>query len=475
MVLKLDRKDKFERTLLYIKDAIKGTQWDGHVFAVGGCVRDKILGIPMHDIDLVIDVENGGITFAEWMTRDANCYSANSNPVVFPKYGTAKFNFRQNEDIRDVDVECVQTRKEQYKNSESRNPETIFGTIEDDAKRRDLTINALYLNLSTLEVIDPTNSGLKDIKECVIRTTNTPSIIFNEDPLRLLRVIRFATRLGWGIEKDTWFGIIENADRIDIVSKERVAEELSNILMCSKPSIGFNRLKSCGLLKILLPEVYEMIGLKQGVQHFGDVFEHTMSVIDKTGDNKLAKWAALLHDTGKVESLSYTNETPHFYGHEYISGGITKTVLSRLKFSNKDTEIVWAIVKNHMRLKQYKDEPPSKKVLRKFISEVGNDALPLALSVIHADNASHSLAYCAFNQIPKTIELLAEMAKTEDVKNKPKPPINGKDVMEHFGLKQGPRVGRIMKFAEQLMFENPDVTSEECLSRIEKAIDEGAL
>ena len=276
----------------------------------------------------MIDVENGGITFAEWMTRDANCYSANSNPVVFPKYGTAKFNFRQNEDIRDVDVECVQTRKEQYKNSESRNPETIFGTIEDDAKRRDLTINALYLNLSTLEVIDPTNSGLKDIKECVIRTTNTPSIIFNEDPLRLLRVIRFATRLGWGIEKDTWFGIIENADRIDIVSKERVAEELSNILMCSKPSIGFNRLKSCGLLKILLPEVYEMIGLKQGVQHFGDVFEHTMSVIDKTGDNKLAKWAALLHDTGKVESLSYTNETPHFYGHEYISGGITKTVLS---------------------------------------------------------------------------------------------------------------------------------------------------
>ena len=475
MQITLDKKNKLESCLLEIQRLIRGTYWEGHVYAVGGCVRDKLLGTPIHDIDLVIDVEHGGVVFAEWVTRTTSCYSSGSNPVIFPTYGTAKFQFRNSKEFSDVEVECVHTRKEQYKDPNSRNPTQVFGTIKEDAQRRDLTINALYLNLSTLEVVDPTGMGLSDLQNKVIRTTDAPSIIFNDDPLRLLRVIRFASRLKWGITKGTWFGIVENAHRISIVSKERINDELTKILLCDTPSLGIERLKNSGLLKLILPDIYAMIGVTQGPQHFGDVYEHTLAVVDGVRPTMIARWAALLHDCGKPATRVIEKGIPRFFGHEKKSEEIATKVLWGLKFSNENILKITSIVKNHMRFKQFGDVCPPKKSIRKLIVNVGGDCLRDALEVIHADNTSHSAEYLMVNQIPLVYEQLEEMMKEESLTAKVSTPINGKEIMQLFSLPQGQRIGKIKKHVEEWCLEDPSITKEECIARIGELIGKGEV
>ena len=280
MEIKLNKDNPFELALIKIGEIIKGTKWENNVFAVGGCVRDKLMGKPIKDIDLAITYPNGGIDFANWICKETYCYKLDSNPCIFSTYGTAKFNIRSINEIERIDIECVQTRKEQYK-ADSRNPETVYGNIIEDAFRRDLTINALYLNLSNLTIWDVTEKGLNDLKNQIIRTPSDPDVVFKDDPLRLLRVIRFATRFNWGIEKETWLGIVKNAYRIDIISKERIKDELCKMMECETPSIAIKRLDWCGLLDRVLPEIYRLKGVKQGVQHFGDVYEHKVERLEK--------------------------------------------------------------------------------------------------------------------------------------------------------------------------------------------------
>lgn len=462
----------FGDTIKEIKKAIKGTKFENHVFLVGGAVRDSLLGKPMKDIDLCVDMPNGGIEFAEWICKEYGCYKPNSNPCVFPKYGTAKFNLKSIHSLSDVEIECVQTRKEQY-HEDSRKPETTFGTIEEDCLRRDLTINALYVNLSSDIVIDPCCLGLEDLKNCVIRTPSNPDVVFEDDPLRMLRVIRFATKLGWGIDKDAWIGIVQNCYRISIVSKERITDELGKILMCEKPSIGFIRLEKCGLLEKILPEVHNLVGVTQGYQNFGDVFEHTMSVIDKTSPVLTHRWASLLHDIGKPNVRTLIGNKIRFLSHDSVGENIAVELLKRMKFSNSDILKISTAVRNHMRFKSSGNSCPSNKALRKLIADVGVENLAIVLDVINADNNSHAKQYCLQDQVKFIIDKLESMKNGGKDELTIKIPINGKDIMQSFNLKQSPKIGVLLDAVKEFVIDNPNATKEDCLDFVSDKIKDG--
>lgn len=462
----------FGDTLKEIKKAIKATKFENHVFLVGGAVRDSLLGKPMKDIDLCIDMPNGGIEFAEWICKEYGCYKPNSNPCVFPKYGTAKFNLKSLHSLSDIEIECVQTRKEQY-HEDSRKPETTFGTIEEDCLRRDLTINALYVNLSSDIVIDPCCLGLEDLKNCVIRTPSNPDIVFEDDPLRMLRVIRFATKLGWGIDKNAWVGIVQNCYRISIVSKERITDELGKILMCEKPSVGFVRLEKCGLLEKILPEVHNLVGVTQGYQHFGDVFEHTMSVIDKTSPVLTHRWASLLHDIGKPNVRTLIGNKIRFLSHDSVGENIAVELLKRMKFSNSDILKISTAVRNHMRFKSSGNSCPSNKALRKLVADVGVDNIAIVLDVINADNNSHAKQYCLPDQVRLIIDKLESMKNGGKDELTIKIPINGKDIMQAFNLKQSPKIGVLLDAVKEFVIDNPNATKEDCLDFVSDKIKDG--
>ena len=461
MKITLDKNNLFELALLKISEIIKGTKWENNVYAVGGSVRDKLMGKPIKDIDLAITYPNGGVEFANWICKETYCYKLESNPCIFPKYGTAKFNIRSIEEIERVDIECVQTRKEQYKDENSRNPETVYGNIVEDAFRRDLTINALYLNISSMDVIDVTNKGLYDLHHQIIRTPSDPDVIFKDDPLRLLRVIRFASKFNWGIEKDTWLGMVKNAYRINIISQERIKEELYKMMECNQPSIAIKRLDACGLLDRILPEIYCLKGVKQDVQHFGDVYEHTLATLDKTHPVANHRFAALFHDCGKKATSSMHRGKIHFYNHEIVGGAIAKLALKRLKFSNNEIETITMAIREHMRFKQFGDNCPPKKSLRKFLAVVGDEHLAITLDLMHADNNSHADKYCLTKQIPLIVEELKHL--NDDENKQIILPINGKDIMEAFQLKTSPIIGQCLEWIKDLYFENPKITKEECL------------
>ena len=471
MIIKLEGKNTIEKVILELRKMIEGSKWQNQVYLVGGSVRDLIMGKDIHDIDLVVAWPNGGIDFAEWVCKEMDCYKEGSNPVIFPSYGTAKFNIRSIHEFSGVDIECVHPRRETYSKT-SRKPSTVYGTLLQDAERRDLTINALYMNISTFSILDPTVCGLKDIKNQIIRCPNDPNKTFDDDPLRILRVIRFATRFGWNIEKDTWLGMVANAHRLAIVSQERITEELTKILLCDKPSVGLNRLLYSGVMRYVMPEVREMNNCEQGKQHFGNVFEHTLAVVDKTKPISVNRWGALFHDIAKptVKQPSFDG-TIRFPSHEYVGTTLADDILKRMKFSNHDKEMIKLCIKEHMRFKQCGNKAPSKKAVRKLLDDIGDEErVEMLLDVIEADNMSHAKPYQMPNQIDGVRKAIEAIKKDSGGEAKLVIPINGKDIMDKYDLHSGPTIGMLMKLAHNLVVENPSITKEEIYVAIEKKL-----
>ena len=226
----------------FLGELIAGTEWEGHVYTVGGCVRDELMGSEIKDIDLCVSLPSGGIRFAEWLRNNGH---AMKGVTVYPNYGTAMLHLKA---FPDVELEFVQTRKEKYIDHSCRNPETAFGSIDDDCMRRDLTINALYCNVSTGEIVDITGKGVDDIKNHVIRTPAAPDLTYDDDPLRILRCIRFASRYGWEIESETFDGMVRNVQRLAIITKERVKDELDKMLTCKHPVMAMELLRKTGAM-----------------------------------------------------------------------------------------------------------------------------------------------------------------------------------------------------------------------------------
>lgn len=454
----------------HLASIIKGTKWEGYVFGVGGMVRDEIMGKHIKDIDLVIDLPNGGVEFAKWATEQLGTFKEGSNPVIYPTYGTAKFVVKVpvKYDFSE-DVECVQTRKEQYHDESSRNPECAYGTLEEDCMRRDLTINALYKNIVTGEIIDLTGKGLDDIKNHIIRTPCEPDVIYSDDPLRMLRCIRFACRYGWDIEKETWEGIKKNVDRIKIISQERITDEINKILRSDYPDRGLTMLLDCGLLQYVLPEFMETINMTQNSYHFGTVWEHTLAVVNKVGYGLEGKLAALFHDIGKIKTKTIDEKgVVHFYRHEFIGAKLAEKIMRRMKYPNDTIEAVKTAILNHMRTKSYGDDcHVSDKVLRKLQSDLGNNYF-LTLALIDADNKSHAPEHCLPNQVKLIRERTEEMANDGTLCTKIQMPVNGDDVMNLKNLKPGPQVKEYLEKLKDIFLENPKITREEMLIKIQE-------
>ena len=449
----------------YLQDIIEGTEFENHLFSVGGCVRDEFLSHEIKDIDLCVDLPDGGIDFANWLYEKG---LLTHEPVVYPTYGTAMFCLKE---FPDVELEAVQTRKEQYKDKKSRNPEVVFGSIEEDCKRRDLTINSLYYDISRNVYLDLTGNGYHDISDHIIRTAGDPDIVFTDDSLRILRTIRFSSRYNWNIDPNTYEGMKRNVDRLSIITKERIQDEFNKMLVCDNPVMVLNLIKEIGAMEYVIPELEETYSLIQNKYHdFSTVWEHTIKVVSQVPNDLTLRMAALLHDIGKIKTLSIdSNGNRHFYRHEQVSADMAKTILKRLKYSNDFIEKVQILIGNHMRTKQFghfcRNTKP--KTVRKMEYELG-DNFDDCLTLIDADNKSHGKGYCLPDQVAGIRRIVADYEKDGTNMFHYKLPVNGNDVMEVLGIEPCAKVKECLDWLMKFAFVNPKITKEELLKKIKQ-------
>lgn len=459
-------KGKFLEITTYIDEIITGTEFSGHVYAVGGSVRDFVMGNNIKDIDLVVDLPQGGVRFAEFCESKG----LTGKVVIYETYGTAMFHFKK---FPDEEMECVMTRGEKYTDAGSRNPVTKFAPIDEDAFRRDLTINALYYNISERKVEDFTGFGIRDIHDGILSVpmevcSDDPNKVdqtFIDDPLRILRVIRFHTRFGYRISEGTLEAMKRNVDRLSIITVERINTELCKILMSKNAVSGIGLIRSVGAMKYVIPELEETVGLGQNAYHFGDVWVHTMAVLGNDCLNfepdLVCRLACLLHDIGKIRCRTVKDGKVHFYDHEYIGDDLAREILKRLKFDNHTIDEVCFIVRNHMRTKGFENDCRKMKVksVNKFMYIAGTEERFLkTCRVIEDDNLAHEKSHCITGQY----ERFKECAKNSKMFGY-RLPIDGNDVMEGLGIQPGPMVKEVLKGVLTHAFNDPDITRESCL------------
>lgn len=455
---------KEDLTLELLRNLIKGTKFDHKSYIAGGFVRDEILGVQSKDIDVVVNLPGGGIELAEFLAKKLGIYKPETNPVIYQRYGTAMLHFDKVKykgvQLQGIQIEFVASRNEVYHDN-SRKPDVSFGSLEDDVARRDLTINTLLKSLTTGEVLDLTGYGKADIANGLIRTPLDPDKTFSDDPLRMLRAVRFTVKYGWHLPKWMIDGIKRNAHRITIISSERIGTELNNILLSPKPATGIRLLQIVGLTKYIMPELDALVGLGQNAYHKDDAFKHTLEVIKNVPANLVTRLSALFHDIGKAETREVIDNEIHFYRHEEVGGKIARDILFRLHYPKEIIEPVVAGVENHMRIKGAGNDGNiiSDKALRKLRNDLGPH-LETILDLMHGDNLSHTSDSSMPNQIPgirKRMETLKDIPIQQHIKL----PIGGNEIMKLTGLKAGRELGILKNALEDKYLENPDMTPEE--------------
>lgn len=430
--------DRFFQIKDTLASLIKNTIFEGKTYIVGGAVRDLMMKKDIKDIDVVVNIQGGGLKLAQHLY---NIGKLLREPVEYPQYSVSMFVLKE---FPDVEIEAVQTRKEKYVDYGSRNPETAFGTIEEDCIRRDLTINALYLNVSTNDIIDLTG-GIQDIDKHIIRVTNNdPDVVFIDDPLRILRVVRFASRFGWEIEKTTFRAMKRNVDRLSIISIERINDEFSKIITCDHPKMALNMLKEVGAMHYIVPEAEALYDCTQNEFHgFDTVWEHTVDFVEALQSNDLTlRLAAFLHDIGKPEVRSVGKDNKvHFYLHEFNGAKIAREALKRLRYPNDIINDVHFYVMNHMKAFCFKSDCPNIKVVRKMQYDCGTQEKFLKLMIImQADRMSVPDKYKEPDFFENMKAYDQKLVDDGEAMYGYKLPIDGNDIMEFLGIPGGHKV-----------------------------------
>ncbi len=326
----------YHQILDYFRGITKGTKWEGHLYAVGGCIRDEILGTEIHDIDIVVDLPNGGVLFTRWLGRRRQLAG---QPIFFLKFGTAKMRLRR---FPDDEIELVQTRAERYTDKTSRCPEVVSGDIREDCFRRDFTVNTLYRNISTGEILDITGQAVNDIKEGVIRTPMDPYETFDDDPVRILRCLRFAARFDWEIDGSTMDALEANIERLAIVSRERWAAEFQKMLFGRNIRASLGTLACLGGFRYMNPLVKEMSSM---CPYDGDKSVLEMGIedvvrLEEEGETSPSKrLAAFFGYIGMLRTgVRDRNGAVRYPRHEHIGAAMTSKLLRQLKIDKAVSE-----------------------------------------------------------------------------------------------------------------------------------------
>ncbi|MBE6190168.1 MAG: HD domain-containing protein [Alistipes sp.] len=407
-------------------------------YVVGGYVRDYYLHRPSTDVDVV--VVGSGIALAEALGRELR-----TKVSVYKTFGTAMLRTRDG-----VEVEFVGARRESY-SRDSRKPQVEAGSLEDDQRRRDFTINALAWSLSEErfgELVDPFY-GMEDLEDCLIRTPCDPDITFSDDPLRMMRAVRFASQLGFTIDDETFEAIRRNAERIHIVSRERIITELNKIVLSPVPSIGFTLLEKSGLLPLIFPELSALKGVeKRGKHAHKDNFRHTLQVVDnvaRRSDDLWLRWAAVLHDVGKPQCKGYDPKIGFtFHGHEVVGSKMVPAIFRRLKLPmNEHMKFVQKLVFLHLRPIILSEDLVTDSAVRRLLFEAGDDVEKLML-LCEADITSGIDE--KVQRYLKNFELVRHKMKDLEERDRIRnfqPPITGEIIMQTYGIPPCQVIGEI--------------------------------
>jgi poly(A) polymerase len=426
-----------ERTLQHLRDATSGTPYEGKLYLVGGLVRDRALGVPHgNDLDLVLEGDAVALAHFLYKKRVSQHY-----PVTYPRFGTAMIHVGKQGEEGSA-VELVSARAESYQ-PDSRKPDVRQGTLQEDVFRRDFTLNTLLENLHTGEVLDLTGRAWADLRAGILRTPLEPRVTFFDDPLRMLRAIRFAARFGFTIETATWEAIVAEAERLrpPAISAERIREEFVKIAKLPGPKFrhGMELLLESRLLEQFLPEMLPMIGCVQGNWHRYDVWTHTLVALEALPDDaSLAVRLALLwHDIGKPATRTEENGSVRFYGHPKVGAEMVRTLMNRLKFSNDEIRDVTTLVEKHMRLGEYRSDwadAPVKRLIRDCGSYL-DDLFTLtrcdasAVDIPPGEGAD-------LDALRSRIDALNAVSNIAAIES----PLDGNEIMEFLGVERGPHL-----------------------------------
>ena len=412
-----------------ISKSIKGTEYENKVFVVGGFVRDLIMGKDPKDIDLLIDGDinaGAGITFAEWFCKKENIFKKDSNPLVYGLYGTAMFQFMGEK------IECVAPRSEKYQN-DSRKPVVSSCTLEDDCFRRDFTVNSLFINISNNELVDYSKNGLNDIKNKVIRSTSNPDVIFTEDPLRILRAIRFATRFNSTIEEKTFEGMKRHVDRLEIISKERIQDEFSKMITSDNPEFAIRLLFEIGAYKYVFDKLMFESDLKYLAKSIPASFERLKMQKDAEHNNleiNLAiVYAQLPNVVNKMKYLKFSND-------------VIKKVCFYLELF--DMILFTNFTPASIRKVQY---------LAKSYDNLFN-ACTIFVSVMNRKGD--------IERVEKILNMTKKMIEKGQAMFDYKLPVNGNDVMKILSINPSKNVKRYLNLLMDMAYANPFITKKEC-------------
>lgn len=478
-VLAAQAEKEVERLL---RKVLPDSPYRGKAFSVGGYVRDELLGIDSDDLDIVVEEAGGAEGLTKWLHE--RFPGSTTTPYELGKgYPIWQITFKGDTELDGEEyktsgavIEFADAMKESYPDPESRQRITEPGTIKEDVARRDFTVNMLLRDLTSGEVVDLTGQSKTDVEKGVLRGHPEVSLnkMFSDDPVRMLRLIRFQTKYGWDIPKEVLKAVRRNAHRIDIISAERITKELDKVMKLGKLAQAVRLMKATGLLEYVLPEINALRGVQQSEKHHaeGDVYKHTLMVLQHAKPTVEDQLAALLHDVGKPATQEFLEDKIRFLGHEDVGAEMAEAVLRRLRYPKKTIDRVVQTVQNHMRAHSMSKSGP--KGIRKFIRELGDEIVDSVLDLTEADELGRVPSQ------PENIELIRNKVREvreAPVQVKPTAVLNGHEIMEALGFGQEskdklPLVGKSQRFLIELADEYADKGEELMKEEAVEAIQE---